>query len=160
MKTFLIQPEATFYHVTTLEKWEKIKVEGFKSNNKRIYVTRVAELPILLAIATDQLPEIYDTSAIVILKFPQIKNNFIESEISEDYHADENKEWTKPFHNIIHRHFIPIEGIELMMTLATNNNSFPSLITSFTQIACSSRENYMKHSIYERAKKLKYSNRI
>jgi hypothetical protein len=160
MKTFLIQPEATFYHVTTIEKWEKIKVEGFKSKGKKILVSRVGELPILLAIATEQLKEIYDTSAIVILKFPQIKNNFVEIEISEDYHADESIEWTKSFHNIIHRQFIPIEGIELMMTLSTNNNSFPSLITCFTQIACSSRENYMEHSIYERAKQLKYSNQI
>jgi hypothetical protein len=155
-----MQPEATFYHVTTIEKWEKIKNEGFKSKYKKIYVSRVGELPILLAIATEQLKEIYETTAIVILKFPQIKNNFIESEITEDNHSDESIEWTNPFHNIIHRQFIPIEGIELMMTLSTNNNCFPSLISCFTQIACSSRENYMEQSIYERAKKLKYSNQI
>jgi hypothetical protein len=45
MLTFLQQPEATFYHITSFETWEKIKTEGFHSDSGRIFVSRVGELP-------------------------------------------------------------------------------------------------------------------
>jgi hypothetical protein len=43
MNTFLSQPEATFYHITPLENWERLKNEGLTSNNNRIFVSRVGE---------------------------------------------------------------------------------------------------------------------
>ena len=159
MQTFLDQPEATFYHVTTIENWEKIKDEGLKQNSGKLFVSRIGELPVLLAIAFEQLEDIYNTGEIVFLKLPQIKNNFIVTEIKPDNQANE---WTSPFQNIILRDHIPIENIELMMTIKKEKESMtevPQITVSntyLTRIACSGQECYKNHSITNRTKEIIY----
>lgn len=154
MNTFLFQPEATFYHVTTIEKWENIQKSGFHSEQRKIFVSRVGELPVLLAIALEQLPEIYDTKTIVFLKFPQNRNNFAVNEITKDNQA--GLEWTQPFQNIILRQYIPIENIELMNTIFLGNNEYEKIsqISWLTTIANSGIENYKNHYITIRAHEL------
>ncbi len=156
MLTFLQQIEATFYHVTTKENWETIQENGLNSNSGRIFVSRVGELPILLAIAFEQLPEIYTTDKIVFIKLPQSKNNFILDEIRPDNQA--GVEWTQPFQNIILRRHIPIDNIELMMELELGHEETQrtSMITYLTRIANAGREYYQNHSITTRALQLIY----
>ncbi|QCE39913.1 hypothetical protein [Psychroserpens sp. NJDZ02] len=156
MNTFLNQEEATFYHITTIENWEGIKINGFHSTEGKIFVSRVGELPILLAIALEQLPEIYDTETIVFLKFPQKLNNFTSKEIIQDKQA--GVEWTQPFQNIILRKNIPIENIEIMNMIDIGNNDEirTSRMTWLTQIANSGQNNYKNHCILQRAKEIKY----
>ncbi len=155
MQTFLDQPEATFYHITTIENWATIQAKGLYSNTEQLFVSRVGELPILLAIALEQLPEIYTTEEIVFLKLPQSKNNFTVAEIRPDNQA--GVEWTQQFQNIILRRHIPIENIELMMKLNLGQEPQRTvLMTYLTQIANSGQVNYQNHSITERAKQLIY----
>lgn len=156
MQTFLNQPEATFYHVTTIENWATIKTVGLDSNNGQFFVSRVGELPILLAIAFEQLPEIYTTEEIVFLKLPQAKNNFKFSEIRRDNQAV--IEWTQPFQNIILREHISKVNIELMMKIRLGREPQRTFsITCLTQIANAGRENYQNQSITERSDQLIYS---
>lgn len=118
MKNFLEQHEATFYHITPIENWEGIKNNGLISTNGRLFVSRVGELPGLMAIAFQQIPELYYSNGIVILKLPQAKNNFKLNEIKRD---NQSNEWTQPFQNIILRNHIPVENIEFMMELRFGN---------------------------------------
>jgi hypothetical protein len=157
MQTFLDQPEATFYHITTIENWATIQANGLNSNTGRLFVSRVGELPVLLAIALEQLPEIYTTEEIVFLKLPQSKNNFTIAEIRPDNQA--GVEWTKPFQNIILRRHIPIENIELMMKLNLNlgrEEQRTFLMTYLTQIANAGRINYLNQNITQRANQIIY----
>jgi hypothetical protein len=157
MQTFLDQPEATFYHVTTIENWEQIQLYGLNSKSRRIFVSRVGDLPILLAIALEQLPEIYTTNTeeIVFLKLTHQKNNFIVTEIRPDNQA--GVEWTQPFQNIILRQHIPIENIEFMMKLKLGQEPQRTFaINQLTQIANAGQQNYVNHSITERAIQLIY----
>ncbi len=155
MQTFLDQPEATFYHVPTIENWATIQVNGLNSNSGKLFVSRVGELPVLLAIALEQLPEIYTTEEIVFIKLPQSKNNFTVAEIKSDNQA--GVEWTQRFQNIILRTHIPIENIELMMKLHLGQEPQRTfLMTYLTRIANSGQENYQNHSITERALQLNY----
>jgi hypothetical protein len=111
--------------------------------------------PVLAAIALEQLPEIYTTEAIVILKFPQVLNNFLATEIRADNQA--GVEWTQPFQNIILRKVIPIENIELMMVLELGKDAQRTFILSqLTKIAYSGERNYREHSISLRAQQLVY----
>jgi len=147
MRTFLNQPDATFYHVTTIEAWTGIIAERrFHSPSGRIFVSRVGELPVLAAIALEQLPEINDTSEVVFLKFPQAKNNFLPEEIRPDNQA--LVEWSRPFQYIIRRQIIPVENIELMMTLRFRDESHKTfLLTELSRISNQGCENYPSHSI-------------
>lgn len=156
MNTFLNQPEATFYHITTIENWKKIEVNGINSKQSKIFVSRVGELPVLLSIALEQLPEIYETEIIVFLKLPQTLNNFTDNEIIKDEQA--GVEWTQPFQNIILRNNIPIENIELMnmINLGNNEDLRTSRITWLTQIAHSGQNRYQDHFIMQRANELQY----
>lgn len=154
MQTFLDQPEATFYHVTTIENWEQIKLNGLNSKKGEIFVSRVGELPVLLAIAFEQLPEIYTSEKIVFLKFPQAKINILQTEIISDNQANE---WTQPFQNIICRKHIPIENIELMMIIKLGQEQHREcVINQLTQIASTGQENYLNHSITDRSNQLDY----
>lgn len=153
MRTFLEQPEATFYHVTTIENWLEIKNSGFNSKSGNIFVSRVGELPVLIAIAIEQLPEIYTTDEIVFIKLPQSKNNFTIDEIIADHQA--TVEWTQPFQNIINRNHIPIENIEFMMSLRLEPNR-DFIFTYLTRIANSGQVNYTEHNIQQRALTLIY----
>lgn len=153
MQTFLDQSEATFYHATTIENWQAIKTNGLNSKSGRIFVSRVGELPVLLAIAFEQLPEIYSTDEIVFIKLPQFKNNFTIDELIIDNQA--GVEWTQPFQNIILRHHIPIENIELMMSLRLEPNR-DFILAYLTQIANSGQVNYVEHNILQRALGLIY----
>jgi hypothetical protein len=155
MQTFLDQPEATFYHITTIENWATIQVNGLNSNSGRMFVSRVGELPVLLAIALEQLPEIYTTEEIVFIKLPQSKNNFTVAEIRPDNQA--GVEWTQPFQNIILRKHIPIENIELMLNLHLGQEPQRTfLMTYMTRIANGGKANYQTHSITELALNLNY----
>ncbi len=155
MRTFLEQPEATFYHVTTIEKWVIIQANGLIPNNGRLFVSRVGELPILLAIAFEQLPEIYSTEEIIFLKLPQSKNNFMIDELKPDNQA--RVEWTQPFQNIILRQHIAIQNIELMMRLQLGQEPQRTFTINYlTRIANAGRENYQNHSITARALQLIY----
>lgn len=150
MQAFLNQPEATFYHVTTNERWNSIIVNGLCTN--RVFVSRVGEFPILLSIALLQLPDIYETEAIVFLKLPQEKNHFQVSEIIPDNQAE--VEWTRPFQNIILRTYIPIENIELMMKieLGPDPGRREFLLNFLTKIEGNAETNYESHYITERAR--------
>lgn len=155
MQTFLDQPEATFYHVTTIENWATIQLNGLNSNSGSIFVSRIGELPVLLAIALEQLPEIYTTEEIVFIKIPQSKNNFTAAEIRPDNQA--GVEWTQRFQNIILRKHIPIENIELMMKFNLGQEPQRTfLMTYLTQIANSGQVNYQNHSISVQALQLNY----
>lgn len=157
MQSFLDQPEATFYHVTTIEKWVSIQVNGLNPNKGRLFVSRVGELPVLLAIALEQLPEIYTTKEIVFIKLPQSKNNFTINELRPDNQAC--VEWTQSFQNIILRKHVPIENIELMMKLHLGQEvQRHFMINYLTRIANAGQENFQNHSITERALRLIYSN--
>lgn len=157
MQTFLNQPEATFYHVTSIENWATIKVNGLNLNSGRLFVSRIGELPVLLAIALEQLPEIYTTEEIVFIKLPQFKNNFTVAEIRPDNQA--GVEWTQPFQNIVLRTHIPIENIELMMRLHLGQEPNRTLLMTYlTRIANSGQVNYQNHTITERANQLIYQN--
>lgn len=115
MNTFLNQPEATFYHVTTLENLGRLKEDGWNSSKKKIFVSRIGEFPILLSIAFEQLPEIYESEGIVFLKLPQSKNNFLKENIIADNQA--GVEWTKDFQTIILNPIIPPVNFELMSVI-------------------------------------------
>ena len=155
MQTFLNQSEATFYHVTTMENWATIQANGLNSKAGRLFVSRVGELPVLLAIAFEQLPEIYTTEEIVFIKLPQLKNNFTVNELRPDNQA--GVEWTQPFQNIILRKHIPIENIELMMKLHLGQEPQRTFtIFYLTRIANAGRVNYQNHSITERAIQINY----
>lgn len=156
MQTFLNQPEACFYHVTTLERWATIQSSNqFFSRYGRIFVSRLGEFPILAAIAIEQLPEIYESSGIVFLKLPQAKNNFKSDEIRRDDQA--TVEWTQPFQNIITRQSIPLSSIELMMTFPFLNEGVRTMwMTEFSRLANEGRVNYSRHYITERAGDLNY----
>ena len=144
MQTFLNQKEATFYHVTTIENWKKIRITGL--NSKRIFVSRIGEFPVLLSIALEQLPEIYETGEIVFLKLPQEKNQFLPEEIKPDLQAC--VEWTQPFQNIILRDYIPIENIELMMIIKLGEEPNRTFILNYlTNIANSGKNNYENHFV-------------
>lgn len=152
MQTFFNQPEATFYHVTTIENWTTIQANGL---NGPLFVSRVGELPVLLAIALEQLPEIYKTVEIIFLKLPQSQNNFTVDEIRPDNQAC--VEWTQPFQNIIIRRHIPIESIELMMKLNLGQEPQRTfLMTYLTQIATAGQVNYRNQSITQRANQFIY----
>jgi len=156
MQSFLDQPEATFYHMTTIEKWLTIRQDGFNPKSGRVFVSRVGELPVLLSIALEQLPEIYETEEVVFLKFPQKKNGFEPKEIIPDNQAA--VEWTQPFQNIILRKHIPPSGIELMMTIKLGqepNRTFR--LDLLRQIASSGYHCYKDHYITQRASELTYS---
>lgn len=156
MEIFLQQSEATFYHVTTIENWDSIQVHGLVQKNKEIYVSRVGELPILLAIAFEQIPEIYDSEGFVVLKLPQTKNKFNTNELSPDTNA--GVEWTQPFQNCILRNYIPPENIELMMMIKFPDNHLRSSIqTILTSIAASGNQNYPSHSIYNLSQQIQYT---
>jgi hypothetical protein len=116
----------------------------------------VGELPVLLAIAFEQIPEIYESEGIVILKLPQAKNNFEFNEIIRDSQAQ--VEWTQPFQNVILRNQIPFENIELMMELRFGNevSTRHMLISQLTSIAETGRVTYQNHSITERALNFRY----
>ncbi len=122
----------------------------YKENRSSSYT----ELPVLLAIAFEQLPEIYTSEKIVFLKLPQAKINILQTEIIIDNQANE---WTKPFQNIICRKHIPIEKIELMMIINLGQEQHREcIINHLTQIASAGQENYLNHSITERANALNY----
>jgi hypothetical protein len=88
MQTFLNIPGACFYHVTTLERWATIQSNNeLRSREGKIFVSRVGEFPVLIAIAIEQLPDVYNTSGIVFLKLPQNKNSFRYEEIRPDNQA-------------------------------------------------------------------------
>lgn len=155
MQTFLNQPEATFYHVTTIENWTTIQVNGLNSNSGRIFVSRIGELPVLMAIALEQLPEVYTTEEIVFIKIPQAKNNFSATEIRPDNQA--GVEWTQPFQSIILRKHIPAENLELMMRIKLGEEPQKTfLLTYFTEIANSGAVSYPSHYITNRATELIY----
>ena len=155
METFLIQPESTFYHITSNENWTKIKEYGLYSAERKIFVSRVGEFPILLAIALEQIKEIYNTKEIVFLKLPQAKNNFTANEIQPDNQAC--FEWTQPFQNIILRKHIPVENLELMMKLKLGEEPQRTfLLTYLTQIANSGTVNYPNQYITQRASEIIY----
>ena len=157
MQTFLDQPEAAFYHITTIENWELIRQKGLISNAGKIFVSRVGELPILLAIAFEQLPEIYTTNTeeVAFLKLPQSKNNFTIKEILPDTQA--GVEWTQRFQNIILRRNIPFDNIELMMKLRLGQGQQREFnIGYLTQIANAGQQNYLANSIAIRASQLIY----
>lgn len=154
METFLNQPEATFYHITTLERWNTIQEQGFRCNG-RIFVSRTAELPVILAIAIEQLLGIDEVAEIAVIKFPQARNNFTVEEIIPDDQAQ--VEWTQPFQNIILREFIPIDNIELMMTIRLGADMFRTLLmTEFARISNQGAENYPNHFLTQRAAQLVY----
>ncbi len=156
MKNFLEQPEATFYHITPIENWESIKNNGLISTNGRLFVSRVGELPVLMAIAFQQIPELYYSNGIVILKLPQAKNNFHLNEIIRDNQA--GVEWTQPFQNIILRNNIPIENIELMMELRFGNQGpvRDMFIAKLSVISEAGSVNYQNHSISNISMNLNY----
>jgi hypothetical protein len=122
MKKFLAQEDACFYHITTIENWAKIQQNGFRASSGRIFTVRVMELSVLFAVAIEQLPEIYTSQGIVILKFPQSRNNFLFEEIQPDMQA--GVEWTQPYQNIILRESIPIENIDLFLLINFGTGTF------------------------------------
>ncbi|MCW3117512.1 MAG: hypothetical protein JWM28_1594, partial [Chitinophagaceae bacterium] len=149
MNTFLNQPDATFYHITTWENWQSIQSQGLFSRTNKIFVSRIGEFPALAAIIVEQLPEMIETPYIVILKLPQEKNNFQDEEIFQDNQA--GNEITKPFQNIIRRRKIPFANIEFMMRI--KNHEF--IIDELNRIAGQFNVNYPNHSIYKHAQSLK-----
>lgn len=156
MQTFLNQPEACFYHVTTLERWNSIQANNqIFSRDGRIFVSRVGEFPVLAAIAIEQLPEIYESLGIVFLKLPQARNNFRWEEIQQDYQA--KVEWTQPFQNIITRQSIPLSSIELMMTFRFLNEEMRTIwMDEFSRLANEGQGNYNTHYIRARSGDLNY----
>lgn len=155
MNTFLNQPEATFYHITTIERWNEINQNGINVPSGRIFVSRVGELPVLLAIAFEQLPEIYETESIAVIKMPQARNNFQANEIIRDNQA--GVEWTQPFQNIILRKIIPRENLELMTIIRLGQEPQRTFtMTYLTQIANDGQANYQEHFITQRANQLNY----
>jgi len=153
MESFLSQPEATFYHITTGDRWATIQDNGLRPSDGRLFVSRVGELPVLLAIALEQLPEIYSANEIVFLKLPQALNQFNASEITQDHQA--RVEWSQPFQNIIHRSHPPPSGIELMMTIPLDNGR-AFLLQLLTRIANQGSAQYPAHAIMTRANELRY----
>ncbi len=153
MNTFLDQPEATFYHVTTIENWNSIKANGLILQTGKLFVSRVGELPVLLSIAFEQISEIYTSEEIVFIKLPQSRNNFTIDELRPDNQS--GAEWTKPFQNIILRRYIPVENIELMMKLSLGEEPQRTFMIDYlTRIANAGQMNYQNHSITERALKI------
>jgi hypothetical protein len=157
MQTFLNQPEATFYHITTERNWEEIKQKGLNNDEGKIFVSRVGELPVLLGIMMLQLPEIYDNDDnIAFLKIPQVLNQFTINDIVPDHQA--HGLWTQPYHNIICKKHIPPQNIELMMIFKFKDPEHKSfLFTFFNNIETPSSQDYPNHVITKRSKNLKYA---
>jgi hypothetical protein len=136
MKNFLESKEANFYHITTIANLDSIKENGLNSGSAKIFVARVAELSVLFAIALEQLPEIYQSSGIAILKLSQTNNTFLPEEIKPDTQA--RVEWTQVFQNIILRKNIPYQNMELFLQLNWGEGSLRELmiqqITSLAQL--------------------------
>lgn len=113
MKNFLNAPGAAFYHITTSEKWESIKVNGFHAPRGKIFVTRTEDFNVNISIYSTQLVGIEDLEKVnlSLLRFPQNSNDFQVSEVFLDMQANEP---TMPLHNILLRNYISTESIELV----------------------------------------------
>ncbi|MGN6398681.1 MAG: hypothetical protein ACTHMI_24135 [Mucilaginibacter sp.] len=151
MQTYLDQPEATFYHICALEDLANITEQGIKGKNAEIFVSRVGEMPVLAAIAVEQLANLYDADGLVVLKLPQALNNFTVSEIFEDYRAPIER--TGLFQNIIRRSHIPVGCFEIMMKIefGTRRQVIFDLLNA---LAAQANINYPHHAIYKRAQQL------
>ncbi|HTB52930.1 MAG TPA: hypothetical protein VK718_09175 [Ferruginibacter sp.] len=157
MQKFLDNPEAAFYHITTNDKWDSIQSSGgLISSTGRFFVSRVGELPVLLAIALEQLLVTDEVEEIVFLKLPNRKNDFKIDEIRQDTQAA--VEWTQPFHNVILRQYIPLKHIEFMMKIKLGREEPQRTITisKLTQIAMLGQQ--LNNSIIEIASQIDYSN--
>ncbi|MFW6047326.1 MAG: hypothetical protein ACOCP4_06045, partial [Candidatus Woesearchaeota archaeon] len=101
----------------------------FKSDKDgRIFVLRSCDERIISSLAIGQLREIYSHKKMIILKFPQIKNNFQSFEIGIDTHSNEP---TMPIQNIIYRNEIPLTNIELFRTIEYEINTLTSKAGKF-----------------------------
>jgi hypothetical protein len=164
MKTFLEQPTAAFYHITTLERWESIKRDGKLKSDFRgeIHVSLSGEFPILMDIAINELPEYHETENLVLIRLPQAKNHFTSKEIIENYQANDEEfgEWTKPFQKIIKRAEIPFQNIELMMIIKDMGKeedcSRIFLNKIFGSIITEAKNEYEQSSIFQFVKQLKH----
>ena len=152
MQSFLDQPEATFYHICPLEAWDNIDRKGVFGRNNEIYVSRVGEMPVLAAIAMEQLDQTPDATGIAVLKIPQALNNFTVEEIFEDYRAPHEK--TGPFQNIIRRSWIPPGHFETVLKIEFGQHRDFHL-DWLNNLAAQANINYPIHYIYQRAKALK-----
>lgn len=113
MEQFLNNPEACFYHIKPFSKWNDIQINGLMgSRTKGISVLRTMEFPIINSIISLQLgnEEVINENDFVLIKIPQLLNNFRLSEIQPDIVF----EWTWPLHNSIMRRNIPYKNLELV----------------------------------------------
>jgi len=145
MQTFLDQPEATFYHVCALNHWDSINANGLKAKKGKLFVSRVGELPVLAAIALEQIPDIYQSCGIAVFKLPQVLNNFTTTEIFEDNQAGDER--TKVFQNIITRSEIPVGQFETVMKFLFLGNGLDIL----SSLSAQANMFYPNHAIYKRA---------
>lgn len=136
MRNYLIQENACFYHITTGQNWQRIQTEGLRSQTGRIFVSISGEFPVLISIAMEQLPEIRDDSVtnLIFLRLPHSLNNFQVTEIIRDPQAP--IEWSNPLQFIIHRDFIPITNIELMMDLSLGRGPVKANILATLDRTC------------------------
>lgn len=119
MSQNILNKDAAFFHVTTIENMEGIKKNGLNRNEKgQIFVSSRGELSILLGIALLQLPEIYQSEGIVFLKMTQNEINITDEEIKKDRQTNE---WTKNFQYIITRSNIPANQIKCLGSLYLRN---------------------------------------
>ena len=115
MEKYLKREDAAFYHITFPDNWESIKRDNrFKLDNGKIFVLRSCDERIISSLAIGQLGKIYSHKEMIVLKFPQIKNNFQSFEIGIDTQSNEP---TMPIQNIIYRNEIPLTNIELFRTI-------------------------------------------
>jgi hypothetical protein len=155
MKAFLNNPDSAFYHITPINNWNGIKENGLNASDKRIFVSCVSDLSVLFAIALEQLPEIYSSEGIAIIRLPQSKNNFQSNEFVQDMQA--LVEWTQPFQQIILRGHIPSESIELFMTIQFHSASLrDGVINQLTAIANAGESKFANHQMRTWAEGLKY----
>ncbi len=156
MEKFLKRKDAAFYHITFPDNWESIKRdEGFKSKEGKIFVLRSCDERIISSLAIGQLPEIYTQKEMIVLKFPQIKNDFKSFEIGIDTQSNEP---TMPIQNIIYRKEIPLSNIEIfkiieydIATLTSKGIQFDNYKDDFKDF----NESFeIKHLINNTAKKL------
>ena len=125
MENYLKRKDASFYHITSLDKWKSIKKDGkFISSDGKIFVLRSCDERIISSLAIGQLSKTYTQKELIVLEFSQIKNNFQSFEIGIDTQSNEP---TKPIQNIIYRNEIPRSNIELYKTIEYHIDTLTSL---------------------------------
>jgi hypothetical protein len=111
MKNFLLEEGAAFYHVSPLQNLNSIQTQGLLGRYGKIFVSNEPLACILAAIADEQIPEIHKAAGYIVIKLPQVSNQFTPEEIYRDDQT--NNEKARVFQFVIKRSLIPADRLSI-----------------------------------------------